>query len=165
MAERAVLARQCESGQWEVCRSQWGGTDRALAAVCAGTAPSGLPVTWTCDRTASGFAEAVAGLDYLGTELLYRDRRAVTPFLALWFGLPLPAAEPAPHTGAAVEVRSLGDARRLRVAFRRLKGRVVDALGAGRLPATVPPWVLLGALSRLTGRELYVVWSNDGSPW
>ncbi len=162
MAERAALVRRNGRGGWNVYRSQWGGTDRALAAVCAGVAPSGLAASWEHDRSVDSFTGAVAGLDYLGVELVYREHRGAEPFLALWFGLPVEAAEPHLQAGAAVAVRSLQDARRLRAAFRRDKNRLADALETGALPASAAPFVLLGWTRRLPARELYVVWRGVG---
>lgn len=165
MAERAALVRRQGRGEWNVYRSQWGGTDRALAAVCGGVVPSGLAVSWRPDRSVDSFTEAVAGLDYLGVELVYREPRGVKPFLALWFGLPLETAEPhpQPQAGATVEIRSLKDARRLRAAFRRDKNRLADALETGALPASAAPFVLFGWIHRLQGRELYVVSRGIGT--
>lgn len=163
MAHRAVLARRREDGQYGCYRSRWGGTDSALAAVCAGTSPTDLPVAWVHERETGGFAGVVAGLDYLATEALYRaDGRETTAFLPLWFGLPLPDPDPSPRSGALVEVTSLGDARLLRDSFRCVKGALADTLAAGTLPAAAAPVVLRGAIAGLDGRERYVAVSSGG---
>lgn len=163
MAERATLVQRRESEGWDVYRSQWAGTDRALSAVCAGVVPSELPVSWEYERSVESFTEAVAGLDYLGTELLYREEAGQRAFLALWFGLPLGGTECRLGAGTAVEVSSVQDAREVRAAFREFKGRLVDALESGDLPASAAPLVLLGGVCRLRERELYVVWRGIGA--
>jgi len=158
MAERAALVKHKRSGGWEVYLSQWGGTDRALSAVCAGVVPSELPVSWEYDRSLNGFSEAFPGLDYLGTELLYREQEGHTAFLVLWYGLPLATADCRLQAGTAVEVHSLQDARRLRVAFRAFKRMLADAIDAGTVPASAAPLALVGSIHLLQGRERYVVW-------
>jgi hypothetical protein len=164
MAHRAVLARRREGGRYGCYRSRRGGTDRALAAVCAGTPPTNIPGTWEHERETGGFAGVVAELDYLATEALYReDGRETTAFLPLWFGLPLPDADPSPRSGALVEVASPGDARLLRDRFRRIKGALADALAAGTLPAAAGPVILRNAIAGLDGRERYVAVSPGGS--
>lgn len=163
MAERAALIQRQESGRWRVYHSQWGGTDRALSAVCAGIAPSSLPVSWEHDRSVGRFRVAVAGLDYLGIELFYREQKAPETFLVLWFGLPLETSDSHLQAGAAVEIHSLQDARRRRTAFRRMKRRLADALATGAIPASTAPFVLLGSIRRLEGRELYAVWRGTES--
>ena len=164
MAERAILARERGDGRYAVSRSRWGGTDRALTAVCAGSVPSSLPVRWEFEHLADDFRALGRDFDYLGTEVCYRDQRGeITAFLSLWFGLPLASARPNRGAGALVEARSLADARRLRDAFRRLKGRLADALLAGECPATAPPVILRGVLAGLAGRERYVAASGATS--
>ena len=161
MAERAILAHERGDGRYAVSRSRWGGTDRALAAVCAGTAPSSLPVAWQFERPVDDFPALVRDFDYLGTEVCYRDRAGeTTAYMSLWLGLPLASARPDGGAGALVEVRSLADARRLRDAFRRLKSRLAETLQAGDCPATVPPVILRGVLAGLAGRERYVAVSE-----
>lgn len=157
MAERAVLACQTAHGQYDLYGSRWGGTDAALRAVCGGTSPANLPgVHWEYRRTATSFSDVVADLDYLSTGILYRVRGTNTAvFLPLWFGLPFAAARPSPGVGGLVAVASLPDARSLRDWFRTLKGSLADALGAGELPAPVTPFLLLGAIATLDGREWY----------
>jgi hypothetical protein len=163
MGERAVLIRRRKNRGWAVYRSQWGGTDRALATVCAGMSPSRISVSWEYDRSVRSFTEAVAGLDYLGMEVVYREQEAGTAFLALWFGLPLDAADPHHQAGAAVEVHSLQDARTLRAGFRRCKRRLAEALETGVIPASAVPFILVGGIHRLQGREVCVVWRGPGS--
>jgi len=163
MGERAVLVQRQESGGWTVYRSQWGGTEWALSAVCAGVAPSDLPVSWEYERSIDRFIRAVASLDYLGTELLYREGEGHGAFLALWFGLPVSGGECSQGSGAAVEVRSLQDARKLREDFREFKGWLADALESGNLPAAAAPFALLGGVCQLRDRELYVLWRGVGA--
>ncbi len=164
MAERAVLACEREDGRYAVFRSRWGGTDRALGVVCAGISPGSLPVSWEPTRVESDFPSSVEGFDFLGIEACYRDRRGkTTPFVSLWFGLPLTPIRANPGTGALVEVRSVDDARQVREAFRRLKGRLADALVAGHCPATVAPVALRSALAALDGRERHL-FSPPGRP-
>jgi len=163
MAERAALVQRQGSEGWNVYHSRWGGTDRALSAVCAGVVPSDLPVSWAYDRSVSSFTRAVVGLDYLGTELLYREQGGQRAFLALWFGLPLDGTECRLEAGTAVEVNSLKDARNIRATFREFKRRLVDALESGDLPASAAPFALLGGARQLRGRELYVVWRGIGT--
>ncbi len=163
MAERAILARRRGGGRYGCYRARWGGTDRALAAVCAGTLPATLPVRWEADGNAGGFSVVVAGLDYLSTEVVYRrERGRTTAFLTLWFGLPLAGVTASPAAGALVEVASLADARLLRCRWRQLKGVLADALVAGTLPATAVPFVVQGALVPLVQRERYGVWEEIG---
>lgn len=160
MAERAALLQCAVSDGWEVSLSEWGGTDRALSAICAGVAPSKLPVSWEYDRTVGDFGEAVAGLDYLGTELLYREGEGQTAFLVLWFGLPLARADCHLQAGTVVEVHSLHDATTVRAGFREFKGVLADAIEAATLPASAAPVALLGSIHALQGRERYVVWQG-----
>lgn len=166
MAERAVLIDRRTDDRYDVASSRWGGTDRALAAVCAGTSPRALPdVSWADRREVAGFTTLLATFDILSTAALYRVRRdRTTVFLPLWFGLPLPTARPSPRVGALVAVGSLHDARRLRVGFRALRGTLADALTAGTLPATVAPAVLRAAIARLDGRERYLAPPDRWSP-
>ncbi|PSQ58614.1 MAG: hypothetical protein BRD23_06415 [Halobacteriales archaeon SW_9_67_25] len=163
MGERAVLVQRQAGGGWTVYCSRWGGTDRALSAVCAGVTPSELPVTWARERSVDTFTRAVATLDYLGTELLYRETGRHGAFLALWFGLPVSGGERCDTAGAAVEIDSLQDARKLRGAFREFKGWLADALESGDLSAAAAPLALLGGVRQLRGRELYVVWRGSGA--
>lgn len=160
MAEWAALVQREENGEWNVYHSRWGGTNRALSAVCAGLPPSKLPVSWKYGQSVGSFTEAVAGLDYLGTELVYREQGGQRAFLVLWFGLPLGTAGVSLQAGTAVEVHSLQDTKRLRTAFRQFKNRIADALETGILPASAAPAVLVGGIHRLQGRELYVVWRS-----
>jgi hypothetical protein len=157
VAERAVLARSRNDGRYDLAAARWGGTDRALGRVCAGTAPGSLPgVSWQ-DGPTLGFVRLRRSLDYLSTAALYRVRPAgTTAFLPLWFGLGLPSARPSATIGALVAVASLPDARRLRSQFRALKGRLVDALASGTLPATAAPGVLVAAVAGLEARERYL---------
>jgi hypothetical protein len=157
MAERALLARRRSDGRYDTATARWGGTDRALARVCTGTAPDSLPgVSWR-DRRPLGSLDLVRTLDYLSTAALYRaGPGGTTAFLPLWFGLGLPAARPAVTVGALVAVASLPDARRLRSQFRTLKRRLVDALVTGRLPATAAPAVLAAGIVGLEDRERYL---------
>jgi hypothetical protein len=157
MAQRAVLACRRENGRYGCYRSRWGGTDRALAAVCAGTSPTDLPVAWDHNRETAGLAGVVSGFDYLSAEALFReDSGETTVFLPLWFGLPLPDTDPSPRSGALVEVASLGDAGLLRERVRELKVTIADALAADTLPWAAAPAVLRGAIAGLDGRERYV---------
>lgn len=158
MAERAVLIDRRTDGRYAVASSRWGGTDRALAAVCAGTTPRALPgVSWADRPAPAGFGTLLAAFDLLSTAVLYRVRRGeTTVFRPLWFGLPLPTASPSPGVGALVAVGSLHDARKVRVGFRALKGTLADALTAGIIPVTAAPAVLRAAVARLDGRERYL---------
>ncbi|MFT4922274.1 MAG: hypothetical protein ACI8XM_001487 [Haloarculaceae archaeon] len=163
MAERALLAHkhedcQYEGGQYEVCSSRWGGTNRALAAVCAGTQPTALPdVRWSPRQDAISFPVLVGTVDYLSTAVLYRVRSGkTTAYLPLWLGLPFTDARPAPDVGALVAVTSLADARAVRTRFRQFKGALADALRAGTLPAAATPVVVRAVLATLQDREWYL---------
>lgn len=158
VAERAVLARERADGSYAVAISHWGGTDRLLAAVCSGIPPNALPsISWKPRQDHSNFVSVVASLDVLSTELLYRVAGGkTTPFLALWFGLPLASTSAHPAVGALVAVDSLLDARALRRWFRWLKGSLADAVTAGAIPMVAAPLVLSAAISRLSARERYL---------
>lgn len=156
MAERALLATAGDV-DYSVKVAHWGGTDAAVAAVCAGTPPDSLPaVEWQSTGTTPGFGTAVASLDFLTTATVYRVRETTTVFLSLWFGLPLATAMASPAVGALVAIDSLAEARRLRRQFRTLKNTLADALVAGYLPAPAVPSALRGAIAMLTGRERYL---------
>jgi hypothetical protein len=157
MAERAVLASRRDDGRYDLAAARWGGTDRALGAVCSGITPRSLPgVSWRERRTVR-WSRLVRTLDYLSTAVLFRVRPDGTvAFLPLWFGLGLPTARPAPTIGSLVAVDSLADARRLRSRFRTLKGHLADVLAAGDLPATTAPAVLFAAVWCLEDREWYL---------
>lgn len=155
MAERAILAVGRPDGRCAVATSRWGGTDRALAAVCAGTEPSGLPgVSWTYRESAPDFVSLATHLDYLSTAALYRTCGGeTTVFLPLWFGLPLADLSPSPTAGALVAVDSVSDARTLRRQFRRLKGHLADAVVAGHAPVPVAVYGLWSGVAGLSDRE------------
>lgn len=158
VAERALLARERDDGRYDLSAAQWGGTNRALAAVFDGTSPVDVTgIAWhSLDRTV-GFSTLVDGLDYLMTEVLYRVRTSeTTVFLPLWFGLPVPDARPSPTSGAVVAVTSLRDANLVRVRFRTLKGALADAIAGGTLPVTAAPFVLRGAIAACEDREFHV---------
>lgn len=157
MAERAILARRRCGGRYDCYLSQWGGTNRALAAVCAGVSPSALPVSWEHRRKMDEFSDVVATLDCLSTEVLYRERQSgTTAFVSFWFGLPLSTASPSGDPGAVVEIFSVQDAMLLRDRFQRLKNALADALVTGDLPPIVAPILLLSAIAGLDRREQYV---------
>lgn len=158
VAERALLACEQADGNYAVATARWGGTDRALAAVCAGTPPSELSdVSWSFQHSADNFSAVVVALDALTTEVCYRvTPSSTTVFLPLWFGLPLAATTARPGIGALVAVESLVDARTVRHWFRTLKGRVADAVTTGTLPASTAPLVLLAAVVGLSTRERYL---------
>lgn len=159
VAERARLARERADGSYAVATSRWGGTDRALAAVCAGIPPTALPgISWETQQERPDFLSVVAELDVLSTELLYRvTSEKTTPLLSLWFGLPLAATTARPTVGALVAVESVSDARALRRWFRSLKGTLADAVTDGLLPLSVAPLVLVAAVVHLSGRERYLL--------
>jgi len=164
MAEWGVLARRTDSGAYEVLRSRWGGTDRALDAVCRGQSPTTLQVAWQHDRTERGFEAVVASVDVLGTAALYREGPTrTTAFLPLWFGLPLASTPPRDTAGGLVAVRSLWERRLLRDRFRRFKNRVADGVVAGCLPASALPCLFEGAIANLDGRERYVTVPEHGA--
>jgi hypothetical protein len=157
VAERALLAREQADGTYVLATSRWGGTDSALAAVCAGTDPTALPgIDWEAGDAKPDFTAVVATLDVLGTELCYRVAGGrTTIFLPLWFGLPLPSARPDPGVGAVVAVDSLRDARALRRQFRSLKCRLTDAATAGTIQWATVPRILFAGVAALTSRERY----------
>lgn len=165
MAERALLVTERRDGGCALATSRWGGTDDALAAVCAGTDPGVLPgVSWSSDGRQPRFSSVVATLDFLSTEVLYRVRDGdTTVYLPVWFGLPLSDRVAAPTVGALVAVESLADARTLRRQFRRLKGALADAVSTGRLPASSPPLVLAAAIANLTDRERHLAVVPDAA--
>lgn len=157
MAERAVLARRRADGRYDLARSRWGGTDRALGRVLAGTPPDRLPdVDWRPWRSGVGFPTLVGTLDFLATSVCYRVAAETTAFLALWFGLPLPEESASRTAGALLEVVSSADARRVRRRFRELKGTLADAIIAGTLPAAVAALVLSTWVGTLAGRESHL---------
>ncbi len=158
MAERAVLAREQASGGYAVATSRWGGTDSALAAVCAGLLPAALPgVEWRQQEDEPDFPAVVESLDVLSTELCYRSSDdEVTVFLPLWFGLPLSDAQPDPSVGALVAVASLADARTCRRWFRSVKSAIADAVTGGEIPWAAAPVVLAASIDGLLGRERYL---------
>ncbi|WP_302082785.1 hypothetical protein [Salinibaculum rarum] len=166
MAERALLARERSDGSYAAATSRWGGTDRTLAAVCSGTPPTAVPDhSWEPRGNWPDFLSVGASLDPLTTELLYRvTDDETTPFLSLWFGLPLASASVNPAVGALVAVDSLPDARGLRRWFRRVKGSLADAVSAGTVPAATAPLVLVAAVTGLTGRERYLVAPDAAEP-
>ena len=159
MAERALLARHRHNGNYAVSTARWGGTERALATVQAGTVPESLPgVRWTQVGHEPDFLAVVAGLDVLATAVCYRAiDDDVTVFLSLWFGLPLANVRANPGVGALVAVDSLPDARACRRGFRSLKGALTDAALAGTIPWAAVPVALLASLERAPSSELYVV--------
>ncbi len=160
MAERGVVARRRPDGGYDLLRSRWGGTDRALAAVFAGLTPDALPgADWRRWRTDVCFRTLLGRLDYLATSVCYRVCEETTAFLVCWFGLPLPAESAHRNVGALVAVRSLSDARTLRRRFRALKGDLADAVAAGAIPITAAPAVILAWFERLDDRERHL------SPW
>lgn len=157
MAERALLARERIGGRYDLHFSRWGGTDRAVAAVCAGTDPGDLPaVTWTRREGEMEFLDLVDAIDYLSTAVLYRVRGGeTTVFCPLWFGLPLPSACPSPAAGGLVAVDSLPDFRRVRGRFRTFKGALADALREAIVPVTATPLLLDWPIRTAEGRERY----------
>lgn len=157
MAERALLARERDDGRYEVHSSRWGGTDRAVAAVCGGIDPGDLPaVSWTKRDSGVAFLDLVDAIDYLSTAVLYRVRRGeTTVFCPLWFGLPLPSVRPSLAAGGLVAVDSLPDFRRVRSRFRAFKGALADALCEGTIPAATTPSLLQGVIRTAEGRERY----------
>ncbi|MEF8784832.1 MAG: hypothetical protein V5A45_02785 [Haloarculaceae archaeon] len=159
VAERALLASERADGSYAVATSRWGGTDQMLAAVCAGIPPSALPtLSWNAQRDRPDFLSVVATLDVLSTELLYRVANGeTTPFLSLWFGLPLASTTARPTVGALVAVESLADARAIRRWFRSLKGNLADEVTAGTLSPSVVPLILVAAVIHLSGRERYLL--------
>lgn len=159
VAERALLARERADGSYAVATSRWGGTDRMLAAVCSGIPPIDLPgISWAAQQNRLDFLSVVASLDVLSTEVLYRVASGeTTPFLPLWFGLPLVSTTARPTVGALVAVESVHDARALRRGFRSLKGALADAVAAGTLPLSAVPLVLVAAVVHRSGRERYLL--------
>jgi len=157
MGERALFARERDDGRFEVAVSQWGGSDRALAAVFAGRTPDVIPgISWET-RGPTRFAVLVERVDYLVTAALYRVRGVdTTVFLPVWFGLPLRDASTDPGVGALVAVDSLSELRQLRTYVRDLKGTLTDAVRAGYVPASVAPAVFRRVVAALEGRERYV---------
>lgn len=166
MAHRALLARECSDGGYVCYRSRWGGTDRSLGAVCSGTPPLELPVRWEPEREAGEFADVLTGLDYLSTEVVYRERpEETTALLALWFGLPLANATPSSAVGALLGVDSVGEARRRRARFREFKAAVADGLVTGAVPATWVPSLLRAAVAPSSHPNRYVTGlADDGNP-
>jgi hypothetical protein len=162
MAERALLVRREGPDRWLVSTAQWGGTDAAIAAVCAGTPPTALESSWHSREPASTFRTVVANLDYLGAAALYRiDRRqsarpVVTVFSPLWFGLPLSAVTPQPGVGGLVAVGSLAAVHRYRRWFREAKGWLADGITAGLVTPAMAVTTLYRAITRLHDRERYV---------
>ena len=157
MAEWAVLARRRVHGQYVIDRARWGGTNQALARVVAGTPPAALPgVEWSRFRTVADFPPSLTDLDYLSTSVCYRVRTAVTPFLSLWFGLPLAAESAARTAGALLEVHSVTDACRLRARFRRLKGALADAIVTGTLPPLAAAFALVAWVLWIPDRETHL---------
>lgn len=158
VAERSLLAVECPDGTYLAFGACWGGTDEALAAVCAGTPPHALPdCRWTAVETARDFRSLVAEADFCTMELLYRVRGPEpTVFLPLWFGLPLASHQARATVGALVAVESPADTRAVRAWFRSLKGTVADALTAGTLLPPAAPFVLTAAVVGLTDRERFL---------
>ena len=158
MAERALLARELPDGRYAVAISRWGGTDRALAGVCAGTAPTDLPgVDWVECGHQPDFPAVITSMDVLATELCYRVAAdEVTVFLPLWFGLPLASVRAHPHVGALVSVNSLAETRACRRWFRSLKGELADAVAAGTIPWPVVSLVLVASIDTFSPREGYL---------
>jgi hypothetical protein len=139
-----------------VYASQWGGSDRVLASVTRGRSPLAVSgIDWRRRPEPVEFDRFVASLDYLSTAMVYREHGATTAFLPLWFGLPLADHVAPPTAGTLVAVRSVPEARALRQWFRRLKGRLADALLTGHLPLSAAPLVLSAAVLSLRPRELY----------
>lgn len=138
--------------------SRWGGTDRALAAVCTGTHPETLPsVDWRGEQSHVDFPIVATAVDVLGTEIVYRvDDADTTAFLSLWFGLPLASTTAAPGGGALVSVGSVADARAIRRWFRTVKETLADAVTAGVLPDAVTSVVLATIVTSLPGREWHL---------
>ncbi len=157
MAERALLAREHDDGRYDLHSSRWGGTDRAVAAVCAGTAPRDLPaVSWTRRDRGVEFLDLVKRIDYLSTAVLYRVLAGeTTVFCPLWFGLPLPSARPSPAVGGLVAADSLPGFRRVRAEFRAFKGVLADALRDGAVPAAATLFLVQVAIRTAEGRERY----------
>lgn len=157
VSERAIFVRETGTGEFDRYVCQWGGTDRALRAVLAGTAPREVPgLHW--QQTAPVDSSAIAdSTDYLGSAALYRETAAgMTVFLPLWFGLPFQTEPAEPTAGALVSVQSVADRRVLRSWFRQFKG----VLGEGRRDGILPPRAtathLVLAIDGLVGRERYV---------
>jgi len=160
VAERALLVGADAGNRWAIALAQWGGTDRAIAAVCRGTPPTALPdCVWQSRGEAATFHHVLSHLDYLGTAAVYRvgeqqsGPQAVTVFCPLWFGLPLAEVTATPHVGGLVAVDSLADLRRLRRQFRDLKGLVADAVRSGLLSPAAAVTTLYRAIAGLRGRE------------
>jgi hypothetical protein len=159
VAERALLACERADGSYAVATSRWGGTGQMLAAVCAGIPPTSLPgISWEAQSNQPDFLSVVDSMDVLSTELFYRvTSDETTPFLPLWFGLPLASTTVRPTVGALVAVESLADTRALRHWFRSLKGNLADEVTDGTLPLSVVPLILVTAIVHLSGRERYIV--------
>lgn len=164
MAERALLARERDGDRYELHFSRWGGTDRAVAAVCTGTDPGNLPaVSWTRRDSEMEFLELVDAIDYLSIAVLYRVRGdETTVFCPLWFGLPIASACPSPAAGGLVAVDSLPDFRGVRAWFRAFKRALADALREGIVPVTATPLLLDWTIRTAEGRERYT--SAVGQP-
>jgi len=163
MGERALLARTDSDGCSSLAVSQWGGSESAIDAVCTGTPPTALPdCSWRQRARVREFQTVVARLDYLGTAAVYRVpnqhpvESPATVFLPLWFGLPFATVTANPRVGGLVAVDSLADVRALRRWFRRLKGRLADAITTGSLPIPAATAVLCLAIVSLRHRERYV---------
>lgn len=165
VGERGLAVRGRPDGRYDVYTSQWGGSDGALASVTRGRSPLAVPgIDWRRRPEPVEFDPFVASLDYLSTAMVYREHGATTAFLPLWFGLPLADHVATSTAGVLVAVRSVAEARSLRQWFRRLKGRLADALITGHLPLSAAPLVLLAAARNLHPRERYVGFSGRTGP-
>lgn len=158
VAERAILARERSDGRYSVATSRWGGTDRALAAVCAGRSPIALrDVTWEPGDERPNFHSVVEQFDYLSMAVCYRVRPTGTiVYLSLWAGLPLTVDTARSSAGALVAVESLPDARTVRRWFRQFKGSIADEISRGNLPVSAAPRLVYAAIASLTDRERYL---------
>jgi hypothetical protein len=157
VAEPALLVRRRPDGREDCFRAQWGGSEAALSAVLEAGQPPRRVAGWEPSRRAVPRSAWLADLDCLRLSAVYlEDGDRASVYLPLWFGLPAAGLDADPDAGALARVRSLADARKLRHDWRELKGRVGDAVSAGRLPLAAVPLVLRGAL---VGRE-----TLDGVP-
>jgi hypothetical protein len=131
VGERAV-ALVCHENSLYWYRSQWGGTDAMLDRVFDAASPllELTAVEWTFWRRTD--EACLARLDALTTAVVYLvSTRGLVVCCPLWFGLG--TSSPRPDLGVLVPVASLREFRACRVALRRFKGNVLDAIHDGQL--------------------------------
>lgn len=147
MGERALAVCLPEKSLYY---SQWGASTEILRGVLAADSPPGqfralLHEEWGFHGQLS--VPLPDGIDHLNCEGVYAlSGEGVDLYLPLWFGFPQLDTTPPVSRGVLVRVSSFEELSSRRMAFRRHKSEIGDAVGAGLFDERHALWTLLHAL-------------------